>query len=387
MLRAFEQRLAARREQQCYRQRLVRDSSQGVQLQYSQRHYLNFCSNDYLGLAADPRVVNALHTGASCYGVGSGASQLITGHCAAHQDLEQAFAKFMGYERALLFGNGMMANIGVITALFGKQDTVFSDKLNHASLIDAVRLSGAHSKRYPHLDTAHLAGQIAASRASHKVIVSDGVFSMNGAMAPLPELSQLAGRHDALLMIDDAHGIGVLGKHGRGIVEHFKLSATEVPILICPLGKAFGGYGAIVLSHAPIIENLLQFARSYIYTTALPPALAVAMRTSLEIVTEETWRREKLQQLIRHFKEGALARNLPVLDSATPIQGLVLGSADTTVRISEMLWRQGIMVTAIRPPTVAKNTARLRITLTALHEPGAIEQLLEVLAAAYATLH
>lgn len=350
-------------------------------LHYQNKSYLNFCSNDYLGLASHPAVIAALKTGAEHYGVGSGASQLITGHCAAHAELEQAFAEFMGYERALLFGSSMLANLGVITALMKRGDMVFADKWNHASLIDAVRLSGATHKRYQHADMAQLTNDLGQSAIKHKFIISDGVFSMSGDIAPIPHLVQSATMHQALLMIDDAHGVGVLGKQGRGILEHFNLTAHDVSVLVCPLGKAMGGYGAIVLGNTTIIENLIQFARSFIYTTALPPALAVAMLQSLCLLQQETWRREKLQALVTYFKQGAIERGLSVLPSNTPIQSLLIGSAENTNQISQALQQQGIMISAIRPPTVPENTARLRITFNCLHEISQIEHLLDALKA------
>ena len=376
------QRLSARLHQHAtenlFRERMVLTSPQQVDIKVNGRAMLSFCSNDYLGLANDPRVVSAYQKGADLYGVGSGASQLISGHTQAHRDLEQKFAQFLGRDRALLFNNGYMANIGVIQALAQKHDVIYEDKFNHASLIDAGLLSPAKMLRYAHHNLTHLETLLAQPASGQKFIVTDGVFSMGGDLAPLPELVVLAKKYDACLIVDDAHGIGVLGE-GRGILQHFNLTEEDVPVLICPLGKAFGGFGAIVAGNSLMIDSLIQFARTYIYTTAIPPALAYAAQTSLSIIQEEPERCQYLQNLIAYFKEWAQAHQLSFLTSDTAIQSFIVGDAGATHALQEALKDQGFLVGGIRPPTVPKNTGRLRITLSALHTQAHIDQLLDAL--------
>lgn len=378
----FNQRLRERLKyhaaENLVRERMVLTSPQQVELQVEGRPILSFCSNDYLGLACDPRVVAALQKGAELYGVGSGASQLISGHFAAHRDLENHFARFLQRDRALFFNNGYMANIGVLQALTQKNDVIFEDKFNHASLIDAGLLSPARMFRYAHHNLEHLETLLAPSISGQKFIVTDGVFSMGGDLAPLPELVALAKKYDACLVVDDAHGIGVLGQ-GQGIVKHFNLSQEDVPVLICPLGKAFGGFGAIVAGSDLLIDGLLQFSRTYIYTTALPPAVAYAMQTSLSIIEQEPWRYQHLQELIGYFKEQARAHQLAFLNSETAIQSLIVGDACATIALQDALKAQGLLVGGIRPPTVPKNTGRLRITLSAVHTKAHIDRLLKTL--------
>jgi 8-amino-7-oxononanoate synthase len=363
-----------------YRTRLTLTTPQGAELVVDGRPRLAFCSNDYLGLAADPRITEALRQGAAEYGVGSGAAHLVSGHMAPHHALEQELAAFVGRPRALLFSTGYMANLGVMTALLGRGDTLWEDQLNHASLIDGGLLSRARFHRYPHADTVTLARQLKRSIAGRQLIATDGVFSMDGDLAPLPELSQVAASVGAWLMVDDAHGLGILGADGRGTIEHFGLSAEQVPILMGTLGKALGTFGAFVAGSEALIETLIQRARSYIYTTALPPALAVATRESLRILQAEPWRRTQLAERVEQFRRGAAALNLPLAASFTPIQPLLAGSAARALAWSRHLADQGIWVTAIRPPTVAEGSARLRITLSALHSPAQVEQLLAALA-------
>jgi 8-amino-7-oxononanoate synthase len=343
------------------------------------KNVVNFCSNDYLGLSKNENVVAAFKKAADNYGVGSGSAHLICGHSKAHHLLEEELAEFTGRERALLFSTGYMANLGVINALVGRGDSVFEDKLNHASLLDGGLSSGANFKRYPHGDLSQLENLLSKSNGQ-KLIVTDGIFSMDGDAAPLRELSNLAKKNDALLMVDDAHGFGVLGKTGGGLIEELNLMQNDVPILMGTLGKAFGTFGAFVAGSEILIETLIQSARTYIYTTALPPAIAEATRASLKIVIEETWRREKLQALISQFKMGATQLNLPLMPSNSPIQPLLIGDSFRATQMSQQLLEAGFLVSAIRPPTIPKNKARLRITFSALHEKEDVSKLLEALA-------
>jgi 8-amino-7-oxononanoate synthase len=342
---------------------------------------VNFCSNDYLGLASHPRVIAALQKGAEEYGVGAGASHLINGHSRAHHALEEELADFVGRPRALLFSTGYMANLGVVTALVGSEDAVYEDRLNHASLLDAGRLSGARMQRYLHADTESLAKHLGKRETGRKLVASDGVFSMDGDLAPLPALASKTKQHDAWLMVDDAHGLGFLGKNGKGSVDHFQLGMEEVPILMGTLGKAVGTFGAFVAGSETLIETLIQQARSYIYTTALPPAVAEATRQSLQILQQESWRRERLQSLIAQFRAGAAQLGLSLMESETPIQPLLLGDVERALCASQALLAQGIMVSAIRPPTVPQGSARLRVTLSANHTETQVAQLLSALEA------
>ena len=342
---------------------------------------LSFCSNDYLGLANDARILAAFKQGAERYGVGSGASHLVSGHSSAHHALEEELAAFVGAPRALLFSTGYMANLGVVSALLGRGDTACEDKLNHASLIDAARLSGAAVKRYRHLDMARLAELLVAA-TGEKLVLTDGVFSMDGDVVPLPALLELTRTHDAWLLVDDAHALGVLGEGGRGTFEHFGCRLEPAVILLGTLGKAFGTFGAFIAGDDDLIEFLIQSARSYVYTTALPPAVAEATRASLRIVQDEGWRRAALRERIAQFRHGAHQLGFKLLDSPTPIQPLILGDAGVAVQVSEALRRRGILVPAIRPPTVPAGSARLRISFCALHSAQHVEQLLAALDAA-----
>jgi len=342
------------------------------------RPMLAFCSNDYLGLAADERLIRAQQKGAERYGAGSGSAHLVTGHMAPHHALEEELADFLGRERVLLFSTGYMANLGVMCALLGAGDAVWEDRLNHASLIDGGLLSRARFQRYPHADSATLARKLKMSD-KRTLIASDGVFSMDGDIAPLPELARIAESKGAWLMVDDAHGIGVIGEGGRGSVEHFGLEADQVPVLMGTLGKALGSFGAFVAGSEALIETLIQQARSYIYTTAPPPGVAEASRVGLRIARGESWRRERLTALIRRFRQGAEQLGLPLMPSTTPIQPLLAGSAERAVDWSRRLEDSGILVTAIRPPTVPEGSARLRITFSATHTDEQLDRLLEAL--------
>lgn len=343
------------------------------------KYPLHFCGNNYLGLSQHPDVISAFKNGADHYGVGSGASHLLSGHTYAHHALEEELAEFMGYPRTLLFSSGYMANLGVITTLLKKSDAIFEDRLNHSSLIDAGKSCKATFKRYPHNNIQHLENLLIHSQAKQKMIVSDGVFSMEGDIAPLPELISLSKKFSTLLMIDDAHGIGVLGKKGKGTLEHTQSTQKDIHILMGTLGKAFGTIGAFVAGSNDLIEALIQFSRHYIYTTALPPAIAEATRVSLRLIQKESWRRESLSHLITYFKNQAQHLNLPFQFSITPIQTLILGSAEHTMRVSESLKSKGIRVDAIRPPTVPPNQSRLRISFNTHHTKKQIDYLLHIL--------
>lgn len=362
-----------------YRHRRVLETPQSPTLTVDGKSYLAFCSNDYLGLANHPAVIESLQAAAGIYGVGSGASHLVNGHSAEHHALEEELAAFCGRDRALLFSTGYMANLGAITALVGQGDAVFEDRLNHASLLDGGLLSGARFQRFLHNDLVNLETRLQKTSAARKLIVVDGVFSMDGDFAPLPQLAQLAQQHDAWLMVDDAHGFGCFGQQGGGSAEHFGLTQMQLPILMGTLGKAFGTFGAFIAGSETLIETLIQFARPYIYTTAMPPAVAAATRTSLRLLQRETWRREHLQQLIARFRAGAVNIGLQLLDSSSPIQPVILGDESRALAFSEQLAARGFLVVAIRPPTVPAGSSRLRITLSAEHSLAQVDALLDAL--------
>jgi len=371
--------LAARRAKQLYRQRKTLDSPQNPQVVVNDRSLLNFCSNDYLGLANHPEVKNAMIAGTQRWGVGSGSAHLVGGHFSAHDALERALAEFTGRERALLFSSGYMANLGITSALLGRGDAAFEDRLNHASLLDGGLLSGARLIRYPHNDPSVLQKKLAARPQGRRLVLTDGVFSMDGDQAPLSSLSKVCQQQGAWLMVDDAHGFGVLGERGGGCLQQAGLGEEQIPILMATLGKALGCFGAFVAGSEELIETLIQQARSYIYTTATPPALAEATRVSLQLVQREGWRREKLAELIAHFRTGAERLSLPLMQSSTPIQPLLIGSSEKAVQISRELERLGFLVTAIRPPTVPEGSARLRVTLSASHTLEQVDLLLQAL--------
>jgi 8-amino-7-oxononanoate synthase len=379
---SFSRRLAAvldrRRSEGLYRQRLTLDSAQGPVVRLGGREYLNFCSNDYLGLAAHPRVIASFQQAAATYGVGSGASHLVCGHSAPHHALEEALAELTGRPRALLFSSGYMANTGVLASLLQTGDHVFEDRLNHASLLDGGLHSGARFQRFPHGDVAALRGKLAAADGL-KLVVVDGVFSMDGDTAPLSQLAAACAAEDAWLMVDDAHGFGVMGERGAGSTEAAGLGMAEVPVLMATLGKSLGTAGAFVAGSEDLIEALIQQARTYIYTTALPPAVAAASLVSLQLLHEEAWRREHLASLVGRFRRGAGQLGLPLMNSASAIQPLQLGDARRAVDLSEQLRERGLLIGAIRPPTVPAGTSRLRITLSAAHSPEQVDRLLEQL--------
>ena len=378
-------RLAARRAEHLYRQRPLLESPQGPEVIVDGKSLLAFCNNDYMGLASHPEVIAAWQAGAERWGVGGGASHLVIGHSTPHHALEEALAEFTGRPRALLFSNGYMANLGTVTALVGQGDTVLEDRLNHASLLDAGLLSGARFSRYLHNDCNSLASRLDKA-VGDTLVVTDGVFSMDGDVADLPALAKAAKAKNAWLMVDDAHGFGPLGTNGAGIVEHFGLGIDDVPVLIGTLGKSFGTAGAFVAGSEELIETLIQFARPYIYTTSQPPALACATLKSLELLRTEHWRREHLTALIKQFRAGAQALGLELMDSFTPIQPILIGDSGRALRLSQLLRERGVMVTAIRPPTVPAGSARLRVTLSAAHSEAQVQLLLQALEQCYLLL-
>lgn len=378
-------RLDARRAAHLYRQRPLLQSPQGPQVIVDGQPLLAFCNNDYMGLANHPEVIAAWQAGAESWGVGGGASHLVIGHSAPHHELEEALAELTGRPRALLFSNGYMANLGAVTALVGQGDTVLEDRLNHASLLDAGLLSGARFSRYLHNDVSSLEARLEKS-VGDTLVVTDGVFSMDGDIADLPALARATRAKGAWLMVDDAHGFGPLGANGAGIIEHFGLSMDDVPVLVGTLGKSFGTSGAFVAGSEELIETLIQFARPYIYTTSQPPALACATLKSLQLLRTEHWRREHLMRLIQQFRRGAEQIGLQLMDSFTPIQPIMIGDASRALRLSQLLRERGLLVTAIRPPTVPAGSARLRVTLSAAHSEADVQLLLNTLEQCYPLL-
>lgn len=372
-------KLAQRNEDNLYRQRHLLQSPQSTHVQVNGKDCIAFCSNDYLGLASHPSVVASFRKGAETFGVGSGASHLVYGHSYEHQALEEELAVFTQRPRALLFSTGYMANLGTILALTdNKNDHIFEDRLNHASLIDGGIASKAKCSRYRHSDTADLLNRMKGVNG-RKLIVTDGVFSMDGDLAVLPDLVNACQKEQGWLMVDDAHGFGVMGNNGGGLAEHFGLSIEELPILVGTLGKAFGTFGAFVAGSEALIETLIQYARTYIYTTALPPAVASATRASLKILQQETWRREKLASLIVRFRSGAETLGLELMKSTTPIQPILLYDDELAIKVGDRLRENGFLVGAIRRPTVPINSARLRITLSVKHTEEEIDALLDTL--------
>ncbi|MGB1237154.1 MAG: 8-amino-7-oxononanoate synthase [Pseudomonadales bacterium] len=376
----LQRELDSRRDKALYREREILQSAQQPHIKSASGEYLSFCSNDYLGLANHPRIVESFKNAADVFGVGSGASHMVTGHSYHHQALEEELAEFTGRDRALLYTSGYAANTGVIDALLKRGDAVFQDKLNHASLLDGGLLSGAKFQRYLHCDMESLALKLECSEARRKLVVSDSVFSMDGNVADIEGLVAQANTHEAWLMLDDAHGIGVLGETGGGVAEHYGLDQQRLPVLVGTLGKAFGTSGAFVAGSEALIETLIQFSRSYIYTTAMAPAVAAATRTSLKLVQSETWRREHLKELSAMFACGCRELGLTVLPSQSAIQPIMIGSESRALAASEALAKNGIMVKAIRTPTVSTGKARLRVTLSAAHTKEQVQCLLNALA-------
>ena len=372
---------ASRLAQQAMRVRRDVRQRQGARLVFDGQPLLNFCSNDYLGLAQHPEVIAALQDSAREIGVGSGASHVVCGHYAEHAALEREVADWLHYPRALLFGSGYMANLAVAQALLRPGDICLQDKLNHASLLDAARLALAQLVRYPHRDADGARRQAEAHADGALLIATDGVFSMDGDIAPLRKLAALARDQDGLLYVDEAHAIGVLGHEGRGSAVAAGLEADDAPLLLVTLGKALGGYGALLVGQDALIEHIAQLARPYIYTTALPPALAAAARVAVRLARNEEWRRDRLVELIARFRRGASIRGLPLLESSTPIQPIVVGDNARALQLAQQLEARGLLVVAIRPPTVPEGSARLRITFSAAQSDADVDALLDALEA------
>ena len=376
---ALEAGLAALDHQRLRRRRRILESPQGPRVTVGGRELLNFSSNDYLGLANDARLAEAAHAAIDRWGVGSGASALVSGHLAVHERAERRFAQFAGFERALLFGSGYLANIGILAALADRHAHVFSDKLNHACLIDGARLSRAELTRYPHLDLAALARALEASRAATKVIATDAVFSMDGDLAPVAELVALAERHDAWVVLDDAHGFGVLGRDGRGILDECASRSRRI-VYMATLGKALGGHGAFVAAEAAVVEWLLQRARTYVFATSLPPMAAAVAHAGIDILETDATLVPRLRDNIACFRAACARHGVALSPSITAIQPLVLGCAERALAASEALQLEGLLVPAIRPPTVPEGTSRLRISISAAHAPEQLDRLAAALA-------
>jgi 8-amino-7-oxononanoate synthase len=365
-----------------YRRRRVVEDVEGLpacEAVVDGRRCVNFCSNDYLGLARDPRVGEAMARAAGRWGAGSGAAHLVTGHTREHHALEEELAAFVGRPRAVLFSTGYMANLGTLCALAGRGDLIAEDRLNHASLLDASRLSGARVRRYAHADADAAGHRLAGTDARRRLVVTDGIFSMDGDAAPLAALADACDRNGAWLVVDDAHGLGVTGPGGRGSAAAAGLDPSRVTALVGTLGKAFGTFGAFVAGDEAVTETLIQRARSYVYTTAPPPAVAAATRAALAIAAAEDWRREKLRALVERFRAGARALGLELMPSDTPIQPVIVGDPGAALAAGAALFDAGLWVAPIRPPTVPDGSARLRITLSAAHEPAQVDRLLEAL--------
>ncbi|HSM69660.1 MAG TPA: 8-amino-7-oxononanoate synthase [Xanthomonadales bacterium] len=369
----------ARRQTATQRTRRVLHSDGSVTATLDGRPMVNFSSNDYLGLASHPALAVAATRGAQEYGTGSGASALVTGYREPHAALESELAEFLQREAVLLCASGYHANLAALTSLAGRGDVIVQDRLCHASLIDGARLSGAELRRYPHCDVEGLERQLERGSRGHALVVTDGVFSMDGDTAPLASIAQTCRRHAAWLLVDDAHGIGVAGPGGRGSVAAAKLDPDEAPVLIGTLGKAFGCAGAFIAGSQALVEQIVNAGRSYLFTTALSPALAEAARQALALIREDEWRRTTLAERITRFRAGAAALELPVMDSESPIQPLMVGEAADALAVSDALLERGFLVTAIRPPTVPAGTARLRIALSSEHEEQHVDGLLGAL--------
>ncbi|MEO7325540.1 MAG: 8-amino-7-oxononanoate synthase [Dokdonella sp.] len=358
------------------------EAVEGASLWIDGKRLMNFASNDYLGLAQHPALVEALMRAAQGWGVGASAAHLLGGHRDEHAALEEVLARWTGRERALLFSTGYMANLGVLCALLDADDLCVQDKLNHASLLDAARLAGCTLMRYRHADVASAERQLATRAEAPALLATDGVFSMDGDVAPLTDLATICKAQHVALMVDDAHGLGVLGADGAGSVAEANLSQDDVPVLMATLGKALGVAGAFVAGSATLIDGLVQGARTFVYTTAQPPALAAATRAAIDIVRFEGWRRDRLAHSIAHFRDGAAARGIRLLASRTPIQPVWVGDSGAALALAAGLEERGFFVPAIRPPTVPDGSARLRVAISALHAESDVERLLDAIAAA-----
>jgi len=378
-VRDFTAELEQRKQAGLYRTRRHISGPQQPVLTADGKRLLSFCSNDYLGLTNHPSNIEALRDALPKMGLGGAASHLVCGHHEAHHFLEERLAAFTDRSSALFFSTGYMANLGVISALVGRGDTVFSDRLNHASIIDGCILSRAKVRRYGHGDVGSLVAMLAET-SGHKVVVTDGVFSMDGDVAPLRELAAVCREHDALLVVDDAHGFGVLGPHGQGSVAELGLSEEDVPVLIGTLGKAAGTSGAFVAGPEVLMDYLVQKARTYIYTTAMPPALAFATLNSIDLIERGSERRSHLQSLIDRFRQDAIALGYSLMPSRTPIQPIMVGDNWAALALSQALEELGLLVTAIRPPTVPAGEARLRVTFSAAHSHEDLDSLIQGLA-------
>ncbi len=376
----LENYLQTQRQENLYRLRSVRQNHQTAFIHIDNQEYLNFCSNDYLGLANHPEIISAAHEGLKDYGVGSGASALITGHTKIHQQLEDALAEFTKRSKVLLFSSGFVANVGILSALADKNTNLIMDKFAHASLIDGAKLSAAKLRRYHHLDMTNLEGLLSKVDQNQSWVVTESLFSMDGDFAPLKKFSDICHRHAVNSYVDDAHGFGIYGENGAGRLNEACLNEEHVPVMVATFGKAFGISGAFVAGSEKLIETLIQKARSYIYSTAMPPAMAAAILKSLELVKKESWRREKLFDLVGYFRGQASARNIPISENAHgPIQPIIVGDSDQALKSSQLLLEKGIKISAIRPPTVPENTSRLRITFSAAHEKKHIDSLISAL--------
>ena len=372
--------LEQRKQQHRYRKRRITSSPQGVECIIDGKPVISFCSNDYLGFANHPKLREATELGIRHYGVGSGAAHLINGHSKAHHQLEEELAEFTGYPRALLFSTGYMANIGLCQALLDKTGYVFEDRLNHASLIDGGLISGARLQRYLHNDIDSLEKKLSrADSEAVKLVLSDAVFSMDGDIADAPSLATLCNQHDSILMLDDAHGFGVLGEDGKGTLQYYDMATADVPVYMATLGKAMGTAGAFIAGSDALIETLIQQARTYIYTTAMPAAIAEATRASLKLLRDEPEHRHKLQDNIDYFRRCCKQAGIDTENSTTAIQPIIIGDDDKATSTSKKLFESGLLVTAIRPPTVPEGTARLRVTISASHTNVHIDQLAETL--------
>ena len=378
MLNSLKLSLDQRKVDGLLRQRRLLDSPQAEHIVANNQHFLSFCSNDYLGLANHPDLIATMQSAAQASGVGSGASNLITGHHRYHDNLEKQLAKFVQMPAALLFSTGYMANIGVISALMGRNDAVFADKLNHACLNDGAFLSRAAFHRFPHNDVTALEALLKTSTAKHKLIAADAVFSMDGDMAPLPEYLSLCEKYDAYLYVDDAHGFGVLGEHGQGTLNHFKLKSPRI-IMMATLGKAAGVAGAFVAGEQVVIDYLIQKANSYVYSTPAPPALSATLSASVNLIEQGDHLRSHLRTLIAYLKDNLNCRKWQLMPSDTAVQPLVVGGNHEALALSEYLQSCGVLVPAIRPPTVPVGTSMLRISLSAAHSIEDIQKLIKVL--------
>ncbi len=375
--------LEEKKRQHRYRKRRIINSPQQAEIIFENKKVISFCSNDYLGFANHPLLKQATCDAIKKHGVGSGSAHLVNGHTMAHHQLEQELAEFTGYPRAILFSTGYMANLGLCQALLDKNDFVFEDRLNHASLIDGGLISGARFQRYLHNDVNSLQQKISKveKTTAEKLILTDGVFSMDGDIANLPALATLCKTSDSWLMVDDAHGFGTLGETGKGCLQHFSLNSSDVPIYMATLGKAMGTAGAFIAGSEALIETIIQQARTYIYTTAMPAAIAEATRCSLKLLQNEPEHLQKLKHNITYFRNCCEQLGLNIESSQTAIQPLIIGDEKQTVSISQQLFDAGFLVTAIRPPTVPKGTSRLRITLSARHTHTHIDALTAALSA------